>query len=812
MGYPYSTQGYKSIFKLGLLLLPGLVCALSIPGSAQTLVVNRVSVTGSGSIGTTFGMDQTVSITSSNATQINFTVTTQTSNKIGGDWLTVSVGGAAQSSVNGTTPATLTIFANMQGFAPGRNPGVDDYKGTVTITPRAPSTGASKTISVSVIAFGVDSLGVTWAPVVGTIQNMPLTTSPGGNTGKVVVSSADTTLPLFFAANATVVSPAGGNWLQISQSAPKTTAMVGVSVQTSGLTVGSYTGRIDFTDTDNIVEFTLPVTLKVTTPQLVTSPSSLTLSVPAGSMSSLQTINLTSGDPNTPIVLQNVTDDGVAWATVTLAATPSAGGTFTTPGSLSILLDATKLISGQQYTDTVRVFANASNSPLTFNITLNITAPPIQTISHIADGGGWKTTIVLVNLDTQPAQYTVNFWNESGFAIALPLVSGSNVGTIQPGGSQTIETAGTGANTLVGWAEVVSGQKIGGTAIFRDVVHTQEAAVPLLSAGGSKLFLPFDSHFGFGVAMANSSTSADAQITMTMRDEQGNAIPMTIDGSTAITSLSLARHSHRQFGPTPLNATTGIRGVIEFDSPNVPIFALGIRAVNNQAFTSIDAVTPQPPATKTISHIADGGGWKTTIILVNTDTKPAQYSVNFWDQSGAALAIPLVSGFPSGTIPPGSSQTIETAGTGTNTLVGWAEVLSSQQIGGTAIFRDVTNTQEAAVPLLAAGGSKLYLPFDSHFGFGVAMANSNVTTDAQVTMIMRDEQGNVIPMTFDGSTAITSLALARHSHQQFGPRPLNATTGIRGVIEFDSPSVPIFGLGIRAVNNQAFTSIRALNP
>ena len=47
------------------------------------------------------------------------------------------------------------------------------------------------------------------------------------------------------------------------------------------------------------------------------------------------------------------------------------------------------------------------------------------------------------------------------------------------------------------------------------------------------------------------------------------------------------------------------------------------------------AVTVSPSDT-VIAQIATGGPWKTSIELVNLGTKPALYTVNFYDDSGAA--------------------------------------------------------------------------------------------------------------------------------------------------------------------------------
>src|SRR5207247_1535211 len=95
------------------------------------------------------------------------------------------------------------------------------------------------------------------------------------------------------------------------------------------------------------------------------------------------------------------------------------------------------------------------------------------------------------------------------------------------------------------------------------------------------------------------------------------------------------------------------------------LFALGIRG-NNGAFTSIEALGPQEVKTKVISHVADGARWKTTIVVVNTDSVPAQFTVNFWKDDGSPFIVTLADGRSvaqvSDAIPVGGSRTIETDG------------------------------------------------------------------------------------------------------------------------------------------------------
>jgi hypothetical protein len=70
---------------------------------------------------------------------------------------------------------------------------------------------------------------------------------------------------------------------------------------------------------------------------------------------------------------------------------------------------------------------------------------------------------------------------------------------------------------------------------------------------------------------------------------------------------------------------------------------LGTRA-NGKAFTTIEALSGVTSAQKITAHIASGGGWKTTFLLVNTGTAPAQFTLDFFADNGTAVALPLDTG------------------------------------------------------------------------------------------------------------------------------------------------------------------------
>ncbi len=368
------------------------------------------------------------------------------------------------------------------------------------------------------------------------------------------------------------------------------------------------------------------------------------------------------------------------------------------------------------------------------------------------------------------------------------------------GGSTIIQTADSSTTEIGGWAQVTSSQAIGGTAVFRYDPWSQEAAVPLLTSGATKLEIPYQVANGLtlGVALANPNASQTANITEIIRDLNGNQL--------ASRNFTLAALTHSSFLPTFPGTING-GGVVEYDS-NVNIFGLGIRSAPEGAglaFTSLDAVLLQPASTERISHIADGGGWRSTIILVNTAAVPAVYTVNFWNDSGASYVPPLSTGAVSGSIPVGGTTIIATADTSSTLSEGWATVTSAQTLGGTAVFRYDPWSQEAAVPLLPSGGVHLEIPYQvgNNLTLGIALANPSSTQTANITEIIRDQNGNQL--------STRTFTLAALDHMAFIPTYPTTVTG-GGVAEYDS-DITIYGLGIRSApegTGLAFTSVRAV--
>src|ERR1700710_164262 len=88
-------------------------------------------------------------------------------------------------------------------------------------------------------------------------------------------------------------------------------------------------------------------------------------------------------------------------------------------------------------------------SNLAFQPAVNDSAP--LSVAQIVDGAGYTTQIQVVNLDTGPVDYSLQFWDDSGNPLQLPLASGTASGNLSVGGTAFLTTPGTSATQIQGW-------------------------------------------------------------------------------------------------------------------------------------------------------------------------------------------------------------------------------------------------------------------------------------------------------------------------------------------------------------------------
>lgn len=135
--------------------------------------------------------------------------------------------------------------------------------------------------------------------------------------------------------------------------------------------------------------------------------------------------------------------------------------------------------------------------------------PTDRVLPLIQDGGGWNTTITIVNLEATPARFELHL--RTGFFKDWPLtVSGDNIksiggtvsGSVPANSSTTFRTVGAGPSER-GYAMLYSldGGRLGATCTIDQPLTGISLNVPLIPEREDKLVIPFDNTEGAGTAL-----------------------------------------------------------------------------------------------------------------------------------------------------------------------------------------------------------------------------------------------------------------------------------------------------------------------
>ncbi len=436
-------------------------------------------------------------------------------------------------------------------------------------------------------------------------------------------------------------------------------------------------------------------------------------------------------------------------------------------------------------------------------------------LPHIASGGDWYTDLTLVNLAANPSLARFNFLDDSGKPLWLGLEfpqSASGSSLLAASLDRTLNAnsvlmmrsqSGLSAGAQTGWAQLLSADPaLKGFAMFRYRPSGQEAAVPLEVRDAGSYFLGFDNtgNVTTGVALTNMG-AGQANISLVLRDESGAVI------ENATVTLPALGHTSFML-PDTYGSTAKKRGTAEFRTPvGARISLLGLRVAltgvgDSWSITTLPVLTSATETTGALTHAVAGGGWQTTFVLMNIGSSSGQAQLSFFDNQGAALAMPLT--FPASgdsmtasavtrTLAPGAELTI-TSGGAAALAEGWAQLSSTGgSIGAFAVFRYQPSGQEAGVPLETRSSGAYVLAFDNTGGVSTGVAVVNLSSSpASIPVVIRDDAGNQI------GAATVDLRARGHLAFMLGSQyPITAQR--RGTAEFGAPSGGRIGvLGLRA--------------
>ncbi|HYR83036.1 MAG TPA: hypothetical protein VE422_03045 [Terriglobia bacterium] len=320
--------------------------------------------------------------------------------------------------------------------------------------------------------------------------------------------------------------------------------------------------------------------------------------------------------------------------------------------------------------------------------------------------------------------------------------------TISDRGAKSFTTFGTAATTSVGYARLqadAGSTTPAGYLVFsvnQNGVLISEATVPATRPVQSgRIYAEVAGSVNTGLAIVNPSTSP-AAVSFYFTDSNGQNFgqgSFTLNPNTQIA---------RFLNESPFMGAGTIRGTLTFTS-SVPVGVIAIRGLTNERgeflITTLPVadVTVAPTAGFLFPHYADGGGWTTQVVLVNTTDSTITGSVDFLGTGGSTSSY---------SIAPRSSQRVVTSGAGSVIQAGAVRVTpaaGNAAPSGLSIFSFKSNgvtVTEAGVPVLRASQSfRMYeIECGDHPGelqTGIAIANPSTTNAATVTLDMSDLNG-----------------------------------------------------------------------
>jgi hypothetical protein len=230
--------------------------------------------------------------------------------------------------------------------------------------------------------------------------------------------------------------------------------------------------------------------------------------------------------------------------------------------------------------------------------------------AQVADGGGYRTTILLTNPSGTATTATIAFCDNAGnplIVMAGGVLSSSFTLPLPSAGSARLQTAGNPSDVSSGWARVTTSPAvdINGNAVFQyfrsNVLYSEASVTASIPTDSADFYADEDGGFNTGFAVANP-TLAPAIGTLTLHSNAGNIV------GTAAINLGPGQHLPVFLFQVFPNAPSG-RAQIRLTSGTLAITAL--RYHSSSIFSTVSV--GQPSASITVLF-SPGGGVRARII------------------------------------------------------------------------------------------------------------------------------------------------------------------------------------------------------
>jgi hypothetical protein len=725
------------------------------------------------SITATAGTVQTAAVNTNFGIAMAATVKDANNNPVSGVAVTFTApSGGASGTFSGLT--TETVITDANGVATDPPFKANSTTGTYTVTATVSGVPNPANFSLTNTAAAPASITSTGGTPQSAAINASFTTA-------LTATVKDASNNLLSSVTVTFTAPAsgpGGTFTGGSNTATVTTNSSGVATSpafTANGTSGSYT-----------VSATVAG---------VPTPANFSLTNTAGAPAS---ITSTGGTPQSATV-------SASFSTALSATVKDAGNnllsgisvTFSAPAS-----GASGTFTGGGTTTTVTTNASGVATAPTFTANANTGS---YTVTATVSGVGTPAAFGLTNkAATTPAvtptnQIPFNFPNLG----VTSMISGGTSGVLAVGDASIQVNPGSATPTGV----AIFGLREMGVLGFSDtgvlVTEAGVPATPLIQTG--RVYVQVTGVRNTGIAMANPGVQ-DAVVSFSFTNTNGNTF-----GAGSIT-IPAGQQIAKFLDEAPFNSSNSVEGTFTFSS-SVPVTVIALRTFVNErgdflvtTLPVADLSSPSGSSTVVLPHFADGGGWVTSVILVNPTASPIVGTIQFLSPSGSPLTL-TAGGKRNSTfnyaVEGNSSFRLVTAGNGSTTNSGSVRVVPSSNTAapvGLAVYSylqtGITVT-EAGVPSISGTAFRAYVETSSTPGAviqsGLAIANVS-TVPATITLQLFNPDGT----TAAASTSLTvpgSGQIAKFLSDLFPnlPQPFLGVVRISG----GSSSLAVVGLRTR---------------
>jgi hypothetical protein len=445
--------------------------------------------------------------------------------------------------------------------------------------------------------------------------------------------------------------------------------------------------------------------------------------------------------------------------------------------------------------------------------------PALQTtdlLAFVRKSGGCTNTALNQNDFTR---VTPVFRNSGSSLNPCGGVSGTRAFSLPDGGGTSFQTSGASPALTTGYARIQPDSTSiapAGVAIYglrRGAVLVTETGVPaspLITSG--LIYVEINGGANTGLAIANPNND---DITVTFMINDSNNVQNTFSGSfTLAANTQMAKF----LTDWPFNSI-GLVGTLSFTASE-PVAVTTLRGFTNERGDFLVSTLPvldpsvPPSALPAYSpHFAVGGGWRTELILLNTQDSPVSGTVSFTDSSGNTIAVPVgtvTSGLSSFsyTIPQSRTLKFILSSTGPDVQSGVIRVTPNSGdhtpvlLAAFAYIRGGTRLSDAVVMGVQGTQLRTYIE-TSNVGSigsvqsGLAIANASPAT-ANVTLQLFTLAGTATGL----SSTLTIPAggkVAKFADEIFpsAARP----SPFKGILRITSDN-PVSVTGLRARNNE----------